>query len=287
MNDINTTNVVNRLCADYKKFFDAEKRIADYILEHKESVINMTVAELAKASETSDSTVSRFCKKLGMANYREFRLSMAKDVLEEQQQSLSVSNDISMRDINQSLNNILSNKIAELTSTVAMIDPDNLKTIIKILQSADIVQIASVGNTIPVAMDAAFKFNQLGIRTVNSEISEKQSAFALCLTKKDVLLIITNSGKSRRLLQIAKAAKNNQAKIIVITNDKESPLALLADHLLITATREKLLTGNFSFSRVSSVAMVEILYLFLFVSMKNAKENILRHEKLIKPDKEI
>lgn len=287
INTSNNISILNFLCSDYSKFFYAEKKIANYILENKDTVVKMTVSELAKASDTSDATVTRFCKRLG-TSYREFRLLLAKDIMEEQQQSISrtISNDINMRDINQSLQNILANKIAELTSTVSMIDSDNLRIIIRLLQSADIVQIAAVGNTIPVAMDAAFKFNQLGIRTVTSEISEKQHAFALCLTKKDVLIIISNSGKSRRMQQIASAAKNNNATILVITNDKESPLGLLANYKLITATREKLLTGNFSFSRVSSVTIIEILYLFLFIAIKDADLNILRHEDFIRSDKE-
>ena len=51
------------LCSSYDSFFEAEKKIADYILAHKSEIIDMTVAELALASGTSDATVSRFCRK--------------------------------------------------------------------------------------------------------------------------------------------------------------------------------------------------------------------------------
>lgn len=280
-----TTSLLSLLCSDYDKFFEAEKKIADYVIANKRAVLDMTIAELAKASDTSDATVSRFCKKLGLKNYQTFRLSLAKDVMEEQQQSLSVSNDISMDNVNQSLQNILANKVAELTSTVAMMDADNMTSIVKCLEKAAIIQVAAVGNTIPVAMDAAFKFNQLGLRTVSSEILEKQSAFALTLTKKDVLLVISSSGTSQRLQQLVSAARHNHATIILITNAKESPLARLSDYVLITATREKLLTGEFSFSRVSAITVIEILYLFLFVDLPHARESIRLHEETIRPDK--
>lgn len=282
-----TTSLLSLLCSDYDKFFEAEKKIADYVIANKRAVLDMTIAELAKASDTSDATVSRFCKKLGLKNYQTFRLSLAKDVMEEQQQSLSVSNDISMDNVNQSLQNILANKVAELTSTVAMMDADNMTAIIKCLEKAAIIQVAAVGNTIPVAMDAAFKFNQLGLRTVSSEILEKQSAFALTLTKKDVLLVISSSGTSQRLQQLVSAARHNHATIILITNAKESPLARLSDYVLITATREKLLTGEFSFSRVSAITVIEILYLFLFVDLAHARESIRLHEETIRPDKRV
>ena len=280
-----TTSLLTLLCSDYDKFFEAEKKIADYIIANKKAALDMTIAELAKASDTSDATVSRFCKKLRLKNYQTFRLALAKDVMEEQQQSLSTSNDISLDNVNQSLQNILANKVAELTSTVSMIEADNLTAIIRCLESADIIQVAAVGNTIPVAMDAAFKFNQLGLRTVCSEILEKQSAFALTLTPGDVLLVISTSGTSKRLTQLVRAARDNHATVVLITNDRESPLAKLSNYLLITATREKLLTGDFAFSRVSATAMIEILYLFLFIDMDGTREAIRRHEETIRPDK--
>ena len=58
-------NVSGVLCSSYDTFFEAEKKIADYILEHKSEIIDMTVAELALASGTSDATVSRFCRRCG------------------------------------------------------------------------------------------------------------------------------------------------------------------------------------------------------------------------------
>ena len=63
--EMNNQSIMGIICSSYEQFFDAEKRIADYILENKKSVVDMTVAQLAKASGTSDATVSRFCRPLG------------------------------------------------------------------------------------------------------------------------------------------------------------------------------------------------------------------------------
>ena len=61
------------------------------------------------------------------------------------------------------------------------------------------VQLAAVGNTIPVALDGAFKFNQLGIPSVAGDIWETQAAYTFNLGPEDVVLIISNSGSSKRL----------------------------------------------------------------------------------------
>ena len=58
-------------------FSDLEKKIADYLIEHKEDVIHMNLKELAEATYTSTATISRFCKKLGEKNFNDFRVHFA------------------------------------------------------------------------------------------------------------------------------------------------------------------------------------------------------------------
>ena len=158
-----TRSALGVICSSYDEFFEAEKKIADYMMEHKAEVVDMTVGELARASGTSDATVSRFCRRCGFKGFHSLKLALAREVLEEEQMDKNVSNDIDRGDLRQSLQNILANKVAELTETVNMMDPANLEHILDKLEHARMVQLAAVGNTIPVALDGAFKFNQLGI----------------------------------------------------------------------------------------------------------------------------
>lgn len=281
-----TRSVLGAICSSYDTFFEAEKKIADYMMENKAAVVDMTVGELARASGTSDATVSRFCRRCGFKGFHNLKLTLAREVLEDEQKEQSVSNDIDRGDIRQSLQNILANKVAELTETVNMMDADNLEQILSRLENARMVQLAAVGNTIPVAMDGAFKFNQLGIPAVAGEIWETQAAYTFNLGPEDVVLIISNSGSSRRLQSLAQGARENRSTVIVITNNPDSPLARISDYRIVTATREKLLTEEFWFSRVTATAVMEILYLLLLNSKKDAVEHIRRHEKVISPDKQ-
>ena len=280
-----TRSVLGAICSSYDTFFEAEKKIADYMMENKAAVVDMTVGELARASGTSDATVSRFCRRCGFKGFHNLKLTLAREVLEDEQKDQSVSNDIDRGDIRQSLQNILANKVAELTETVNMMDADNLEQILSRLENARMVQLAAVGNTIPVAMDGAFKLNQLGIPAVAGEIWETQAAYTFNLGPEDVVLIISNSGSSRRLQSLAQGARENRSTVIVITNNPDSPLARISDYRIVTATREKLLTEEFWFSRVTATAVMEILYLLLLNSKKDAVEHIRRHERVISPDK--
>lgn len=282
---MNSQSILGTICSSYDQFFDAEKKIADFIMENKKAVVDMTVAQLARASGTSDATVSRFCRRCGLKSFHSLKMDLAKEVMEQERDSLQVSNEIDRRNLPQSLQNILANKTAEMTATMGMMDPDNLETILQILEHARIIQFAAVGNTIPVAMDGAFKFNQLGLCSVSGSIWEAQTAHAFNLGPADVVLIISNSGTSKRLLTLAQGAHENGARIIVITNNEASPLAQISDYRIITATREKLLTGDFWFSRIPAMMVIETLYLLLFVSHQDAKAHIRRHEDSFRQDK--
>ena len=273
------------LCSSYDSFFEAEKKIADYILAHKSEMIDMTVAELALASGTSDATVSRFCRRCGFNGFHHLKINLAKEIAEERGNSTQVSNEINRENLSQSLQNILANKVAELTQTITMMDTEELDQILKIIEHARTVQLVAVGNTIPVAMDGSFKFNQLGIRAVSGTIWETQMAFTCNLTKEDAVIIISNSGFSKRLMTLAAVAKENHTPIIAITNNPSSPLGQASQYHITTATREKLLLGEFCFSRVSATTVMEILYLFLSVSMKDSHDHIRRQEIAISDDK--
>ena len=174
-------SVLGVICSFYDSFFEAEKKIADYIMEHKAQAVDMTVGELARASGTSDATVSRFCRRCGFKGFQSLKLALAREVLREEQDSRKVTNDIDRENLSQSLNNILANKVAELTETVRMMDIHSLEEILKKLEKARMVQLAAVGNTIPVALDGAFKFNQLGIPSVAGDIWETQAAYTFNL----------------------------------------------------------------------------------------------------------
>ena len=278
-------SVIGVICSSYDSFFDSEKKIANCIMERKREVVDMTVAELAQASGASDASVSRFCRRCGFKGFHQLKMTLARELSEESQ--ASVGNDISRRDIGQSLQKILANKTEEIRQTVAMMDPENLDRILDIIQKARMVQLVAVGNTIPVALDAAFKFNQLGIPAATGTILETQTAYAFNLGKKDVIIAISNSGVSRRLIRILEGASGNGVTVISITNNPESPVAKLSDYHITTATREKLLREDFLFSRVPATMVIEILYLLLSVSIRGAEENVRRHETAIMEDKQL
>nr|WP_312291734.1 MurR/RpiR family transcriptional regulator [Clostridium chromiireducens] len=272
-------SVLDKILSIYKSLHEAEKKIADYIINNKEQVIEMTVSELSTKSNVSEATIVRFCKKCDLKGFYDLKINIAKEMVRKN--DTNVSNDLDSNNITQSLQNILANKIEELKQTISMMNEENIKKILSAIRNARIIQFAAVGNTIPVAMDGTYKFNQLGISSVTNTIWETQLAFAYTLTKEDVVIVISNSGSSTKLVTLLEIANERGATTISITNHENSPVANESKYHINTSTREKLFLDEFSFSRISAMVVIEILYLLLTRDKEDSYNWISQHEQSI------
>lgn len=247
----------------------------------------MTSAQLSAASSTSEASVSRFCRRLGFTNYRAFQFSLAHD-LAIQGGNTQITREVSLDDVPQSIANIKHAKIREIESTLDYLDEKTLRRVVDLFARADMILFAAVGNTNAVAIDAAIKFGQLGLRSVATTITESSTSLALSMRKGDVLFLISNSGKSKRLEKILHAAKQGGATAILITGDATSPLARMSDIILRAVNYEALLTTvDFTFSKISATLIIEVIYSFLLTVIPHARDAISGYEELIQPDKEM
>lgn len=278
-------SVINQICASMDSFFDTEKKIGDYIVRNPKKVVDMTVGELAKECGVSEASVSRFCKRIELKGFHHLKISLARELVDAKDDG-EISGHISVDDMEGSLRGILSNKMEELRQTVAMIDREKLKKILDVINNADTVLMAAVGNTIPVAMDGAYKLNQIGIRAMSTPIWETELGYSYNLTDKDIVVAISNSGESTGVIQILEAAKSRGAVAISITNNARSSVAELSTYYITTATREKLFLDGYCFSRVSATMVIEIIYLLLASMRKESYESIVRHEQAMAYTKE-
>ena len=230
-------SVVTQLCSGLQ-LYSAERRIADCILADVKWASVATSAELAKASHSSEATVTRLCHKLGYANYRKFQLELARDVLEQQE------TEARKRPPNDPLHQAL-------------------RKVLSILRAAEIIEIEANSSSLPVAMDASLKLSSLGKRCMISPVPEKARSFASALTPKDALLLISSAGRCEALETAARAAKKNGTPVILITCDKRSALAGHASYTLLASNRIQRIASDMLPSQLSAALVVEVLYYLL------------------------
>ena len=276
-------SVRDQIFSTSDSLYDAEKKVADYLISHPSEAIEMSVSELAQHCEASQATIVRFCKKIGCKGFHQLKIRMAGEQREQEEQV--ISNEINLDHMEQSLNNILGSKLEELKATYSNFDPKELREIIDKILQADMIEFAAMGNTIPIALDGTYKFNQLGIKAVSSTIWESQEAFSRILKEKDMLFAISASGASKRLLNMVEIAKENQAVTVAITNQAKSPLAEACDYVLLTATREHIFHDQVSFTRMAAMSVIDCLFLFLFSTKWDSFKNVAEHEQSVAEEK--
>lgn len=216
-------NIVDVLYSSVNKMTQSDKKITQVILQNPAAVVNYTISELATQAQVSEASVSRFCKNLSLSGFHQLKIDLAKVVSDDTSYYKNVDYD----DLQAALASIKDNKVAEITNTLTKIPTKNVEKILKLIENARILQVAAEGNTFPVAADAAYRFNQLGILTISAESWQTAIAQTLNLQATDVLLVISNSGgESRALLKQVKVAHQGGLKVIALTNRADSPLGL-------------------------------------------------------------
>lgn len=255
-------SVVTLLCSGIQ-LYSAERRIADCILADVKRASMCTSAELARLSSSSEATITRLCHKLGFENYRKFQLALARDAM-EQQETARRTREEGQDELRQALLDIQANREEELRATIQAIDTRQLRQILSLLRSCEVMEVVSEGGGLPVAFDASIRFSHLGKRCVSSAVHEKNLAFAQTLTPKDILIVLSASGQSARLEEVSAAAKGRNVPVLLITCDSHGPLAQLADYVMTASNREqRLIEGSHAASLLSPNILVEVLYYLL------------------------
>lgn len=275
--------VRDRIFSIYDSLYDAEKKAADYLIAHQEDVINMSVSELAQNCDTSQATIIRFCKKIGCGGFHQLKLKLAGE--QSRQEEPAASNEINIDNMEQSLHNIMTSKVEEIKATFHNFDKKDLRQVVDAILKADLIEFAAMGNTIPIAMDGTYKFNQLGLHAVTSPIWETQEAFARTMKEGDVFFANSASGASKRLIRMAEIVKKRGGVTVVITNQSRAPLTEICDHVIITATREHVFYDQVSFTRMAAMAVIDTLFMLLLSTKDDFFENVAEHERSVIEEK--
>ena len=172
-------SVVTLLCSGIQ-LYSAERRIADCILNDVKWASVVTSAQLARASQSSEATVTRLCHKLGFDNYRKFQLALARDVMDQQETETQRST--SPDPLRQALQSVQANRQEEVRATIQALNLRQLRKAMSVLRSAELIEVEASDNSLPVAMDASLKLGSLGKRCMTSAVPGRTRAFAATLT---------------------------------------------------------------------------------------------------------
>jgi DNA-binding MurR/RpiR family transcriptional regulator len=241
-----------------------EKIIAQYVLDNPEEVVHMSITELSELLNVGEGTIVRFCQKIGFEGFHSFKIFLAKNIPNSKGENEAISSE----DILLQIKNNHVNAIAQ-TYEILRSSKDTLIECAKLISKCKRLYIIGVGASGATGLDAYYKFMRIGIDTFFTQDSHLAAMTLASATSKDVLLAFSQSGSTSVIVDLAKLAKDNNTKIIAITGHKRSPLADVADYIILTPIREAPFESGAIRSKISQLHVLEALF---EITKQNVKE---------------
>ncbi|RDI43162.1 MurR/RpiR family transcriptional regulator [Falsibacillus pallidus] len=257
---------IGSIRTNYSILSDTEKRIADYILKNPEQIIHRSINQLADELNVADSTVFRFCKRIGFKGYQALKISLASEVMG------------ALKDIHEEIrqgDNVLTvsekvfqSNIKTIEDTMHLLDQMTMDNAVEVLCQAKKIFFFGNGGSGIIAMDAYHKFIRTGLPVYASTDSHIQLMTASQMTPDDCAVFISHSGSTKDILLVLDIVKDTGASSIGITNFSKSPLSKKVDISLFTLSDETDYRSEALSSRIAQLTLIDALY--VNIMMKQA-----------------
>ncbi len=231
--------MLDRIRASIPALPPAEQRVARLLLAEPRGFASLPVGEIAERAQVSKPTVVRFCRSVGYDGLADFKLKLAGNVNEGVPfVHRAVDDDDKAGDI---VVKVIDNAVAALlryrNAAAGQAVERAIAALAQACRQGKRIEFYGVGNSGIVAHDAQHKFFRLGVSAAAVTDGHVQVMSATMLGPGDCAVIISNSGRSRDLLDVDQIARRKGATLIVITASG-SPLARQAQgshHVLLAA----------------------------------------------------
>lgn len=255
-----------RIRSNYGKFSDKEKIIADYILSNPQNIIHHTINQVSDELGVADSTVFRFCQRIGFKGFQALKIALAAEIVTP------------IKDIHEKINDgdstatvsekVFRSNIKTLEDTLSILDGQTIEQAAKAMVAAENIEFFGSGGSAVIALDAYHKFIRSGLRVGANLDSHMQLMSASQLTDNDVAIVISHSGTTKDMLDVLQVLKQNHVKTISISNFAKSPLTKEADITLYTVSEEIDFRSEALQSRIAQLSLIDVLYTNVMILMK-------------------
>jgi RpiR family carbohydrate utilization transcriptional regulator len=252
-----TRHILREIEARLDKLRRSERKVAELVLAQSESVIHMRIVDLAAAAQVSEPTVVRFCHAIDCDGFQSFKLELAQSAAQQPAQESFVLSDLdTARDYAFKVFDATMNTLKNVRDTL---DPDAIEAAVDALCNANRVEFYGFGASSPVAIDAQHKFFRLQIASAAYSDPHLQAMSAMSLTPGDVVVAISQSGRTTSLLEAMDHVRESGALIVGLAPSR-TPV-LNACTIPIPIDVEPATGGSFTPlpSRIAHMAVIDIL----------------------------
>lgn len=244
-----------------------EEILNEYILKNIEDVIYMSIYELSDKTFTSVSTIVRYCKKLGVAGFKEFKIELTKSLTELQKDReenfLDLSHDLDTED--SSFTNIAHN-VAKITTqtieeTFHFFDEATLYQAVNLILNAKNIYAIGVSDPYLRLQHFQIKLLKLGIKVQMISLQPEQFYLANFSEEDDLAILVSHGGQTAEILNDARLFYKNKTPILSVTSNTEGYLAEVSSVVLpIPKTKADSKPQTLFASQIAIEYVLNVLY---------------------------
>ncbi len=253
-----------------------EKVIIDFIRNNPISdMLLLSITEFSEKVGVGDATMLRFCRKLRLKGYSEFRFLLS--------QSVSVEENSRENDGDK----VYEEMTTALKSTHSLLDMTEIQKAAHIILHARKLYAVGSGNSGVAAQEFCNKTLRYGLGCTYLPDNHFQMIATALLGPKDTMVLFSVSGSTKDVLAIPKHASQQGVNLVIVTNYLKSPLAKYATALLYVVTKSAPLDSGSLVSKVSQLYVIDVLSRAIYKQMGSQAEENLRKTAIAVMEKEI
>lgn len=266
---MNKSTFKNRLQIFEYTLSASEKKIANYVLKHVETVPFDSISELSAKIGTSPSTITRFCRKLDYTNYIEF-------------QTLLKTESVKVTDYDNIAERIIDYYQLTLNLSKSIFQKVSPEVLINDIKASNKIIILGIGSSGLTATEFSLRLNRMGLNSTAVTDSYSMFAQSVLLNSKDLIIAISSSGETPELIKTCIEAKKNNVKIAVITKKINSSISKTTDTIFFTSDLDMLEDDKFYNDQLSFLFFIDVITYHL---LKDQNYNE-KYQKVLKVWKE-
>ena len=264
---------------------ETEKSVLRYILDNTKEVVSMDIHSLAKKGYCSPATIVRICKKNHFDGFRELKIALLNDLNFNDQLLKDSGIEIKHEDHNSFIRDILNESVTAINNTYNLVDYDEVNKIINLLKKAKIIRLFGMGASYLVAKDFQLKLESINKTTVLFEDTHMQIISSNNLRNDEIAFMISYSGNTKEINQMAQNIKKKGGIIISLTQYSNNKLMHIADFNLFVPKIEKALRIAATSSRISQLSVIDYIYrIYMESDSEDIMYKILDTKKLLEKE---
>ncbi|MFC7549397.1 MurR/RpiR family transcriptional regulator [Plantactinospora sp. GCM10030261] len=257
-------SVLARVRSRLPAFTGALRRVADQVLADPAAAARATIVELAERSGTSPATVTRFCRALGFEGYAGLRLAIAAETGRARLAgwTVDIGREIQPGDpLDRVLDQIMAADTRAMHDTAALLDLGAVERAAAAIAAAARVNVFGASGSALVGEEMRFSLHRIGVAAWAWRDLHEGLAGAALLGPGDVALGVSHSGETRETIELLAEAGGHGATTVALTGFPRSPLAELADIVLLTASQATTFRPDALSARHPQLVVLDLLYI--------------------------